>query len=398
MRLPIASRVLTIMCVIMFGLISSRSAAVTETSALLLSLEGAVSTALRQSSRALQAQLELEKNLVEALELEHQHERGAPAPTCIAGMCFGGVSDYEAAQIEELLPQQVAAIRTAVQASYLQEMASLQVDTIKAYYDALLAQGVVDIRKAHKERLRQQLEDAHLALQQGTVAQLDVAQLEAGLAQAEAELFSAAQQAELSILAMKEFLGLPLDIPVRLISEVGSWQPIQRDLSKDIEAAVEVSAEVAYAKGQVEVARKDLELFHEHAGGFRGRKTYRQRELALQEAELMLTDAQRRTETRVRGLHSQLAQLEVRLNALERQVALAEQMVKVAKLRYDAGLATITEVMEAETVLLEAQLTRLQALIDAHVAEGQLKVLLGQTPDSVKDRLKEIMDDVNALL
>src|SRR5690606_29363558 len=239
--------------------------------------------------------------------------------------------------------------------------------------------------------------NARRALEQGTIAALDLAQAEAGLAQAQAEAFAAEEQAQLALLNLRELIGLPLDRQTSLASGVADWTPSHWDYDEDLAKALENSAQVQAAKGQLAVAEKDLELFREHRGGFQGRTTFRQRELAVAQALVNLEEAQRRTETQVRGIHSQLAQAALRVDAARRQAELARRVADLAHLRYEVGLATTVDVLEAEGTLLQAELGRLQALIGAHTAEAQRRVLVGETPPQVARRLENISRQVGEL-
>src|SRR5690606_36235621 len=97
------------------------------------------------------------------------------------------------------------------------------------------------------------------------------------------------------------------------------WTPSHWDYDEDLAKALENSAQVQAAKGQLAVAEKDLELFREHRGGFQGRTTFRERELAVAQAMVNLEEALRRTESKVRGIGSRLAQASVRVDAARRQ-------------------------------------------------------------------------------
>lgn len=372
-----------------------------------LTLDSAVNTALLMSTQARRAEINLEEQLVTAIALEEQHRAGAPLEQCfpvgvdqMTGMpierCLGP-SDYEAAQIEELLPEQVEAIRGAAAAAYRQQMAALQSQVIESYYNAVLAQGAVELHATHLERMARHEANARRALEQGTIAELDLAQAEAGLAQAQAEAFAAEEQAQLALLNLKELIGLPLDRQTSLASGVADWTPSHWDYDEDLAKALENSAQVQAAKGQLAVAEKDLELFRKNTGGFRGRVTFRQRELAVAQALVNLEEAQRRTETQVRGIHSQLAQAALRVDAARRQAELARRVADLAHLRYEVGLATTVDVLEAEGTLLQAELGRLQALIGAHTAEAQRRVLVGETPPQVARRLENISRQVGEL-
>lgn len=372
-----------------------------------LTLDSAVNTALLMSTQARRAEINLEEQLVTAIGLEEQHRAGAPLEQCfpvgvdpMTGMpierCLGP-SDYEAAQIEELLPEQVEAIRGAAAAAYRQQMAALQSQVVEAYYNAVLAQGAVELHATHLERMARHVANARRALEQGTIAELDLAQAEAGLAQAQAEAFAAEEQAQLALLNLKELIGLPLDRQTRLASGVADWTPSHWDYDEDLAKALENSAQVQAAKGQLAVAEKDLELFRKNTGGFRGRVTFRQRELAVAQALVNLEEAQRRTEIQVRGIHSQLAQAALRVDAARRQSELAQRVADLAHLRYEVGMATTVDVLEAEGTLLQAELGRLQALIGAHTAEAQRRVLVGETPPQVTQRLENIRRQVGDL-
>jgi outer membrane protein TolC len=66
-----------------------------------------------------------------------------------------------------------------------------------------------------------------------------------------------------------------------------------------------------------------------------------------------------------------------RIQVAEAAVAQAEESARITRNRYEAGLATVTDLLRTETALLDASTRRLAAIYDQRVAATLLELASG---------------------
>lgn len=79
----------------------------------------------------------------------------------------------------------------------------------------------------------------------------------------------------------------------------------------------------------------------------------------------------------VRRAHADLKSAEERIEVASAAVTMAEESLRIVKNRYEAGLATVTDLLRNETALLETRTRRLAAVYDQRVAATLLDLAAG---------------------
>jgi outer membrane protein len=75
---------------------------------------------------------------------------------------------------------------------------------------------------------------------------------------------------------------------------------------------------------------------------------------------------------------SEIASARASIDAAEQAVRAAAEARRVAGERFDAGVATSTDVLDAQLALLQAELDRTEATAGLHLAEARLERTLGR--------------------
>jgi len=79
----------------------------------------------------------------------------------------------------------------------------------------------------------------------------------------------------------------------------------------------------------------------------------------------------------VRQAHAGLKAAEERIEVASAAVTMAEESLRITKNRYEAGLATVSDLLRNETALLETRTRRLAAVYDQRVAAAMLELAAG---------------------
>ncbi len=380
-----------------------------------ITLESAIQRAYVEGADAKKARIELLETLLQAAELEHQHRMGPPGrqsititipledllgegtPPLQMSLPIGGPTDLEKAQVEEVLPIQFDSLRRTAAAAYEQRMASVRAGVIEAYFSAILAQEEVELRRAAVERVEAQLNQVRALFEAGVVPELDVVQVEAALAGAASELFEAEENASLAAASLNRLLGLPLDARPVLLTEDASEIVPQMDTREDVLESRGASAELAALVGQLEVAEKEMELYRRIKGTFSARRAYRERELEVERKEIEIHELQVNLEMGVLSLHSRIARASDQADSLFVQKTAARRGLDVARLRYEAGMTTVTDVLEAQTSLLGTELAEMAASVEILKALADRDTFLGRVGTHVEERMLEIEEDIDSL-
>lgn len=370
-----------------------------------LTLDDAVERALRDGGRAKTAHLEMTESLLEAANLQREHETGPPrgqtmtlpGPEGPVRITVGAPSDFEKAQVEKLLPLQFAMVRDVARTRYESQMAALRADVIELYYAALLADMAVDLHRDSLDRLEAHRSQAETLYSEGQVAEIDVVRARAEWSAGEAELVSAERTRDRALTALLDITGMDLDARVRLVEPGIAPSGEDFELTDDIERAISASPEVDSARGRLELAEKEEELFLEHRGGYTRRRSYRERSLAIEQAEHALIESKRAVQMQVRDLHFRLAEMESRREALSDQVGLASRAAEVASVQYEAGLTTVTDVLDSTVRLREAELAGRDAEIQYLIARAHRDSLMGEGVVDLQYDYQKVLAEIEEL-
>ncbi len=397
--------VLTLGLLLLFVPSSAREA-VGEEAAELLTLPGAVDRAMAEGDRGQRARLEMTEALLEAADLQRQHEIGPPRGQTMTfpgpndepvRITIGAPTDLEKAEVEELLPLQFAAVRQVARARYSAQMAALRAEVIELYFGVLLAEMTVDLHRDSLQRLEAHQESAELLHERGRVAKIDVIRARAEVSGGEADLRAAGRARDRALLALRDTLGMDFDAQLALADPPDASVSGELDLAADVQLAIEVSPEVQSAEAQVKLAHKEEQLFREHRGGYTRRRSYMARSLAIDRAEQTLGSTERVVERQVRELYSHLAEMDEKREALADQVELAARAAEVATVQYEAGLTTVTDVLDSGVRLREAELAQREAEVGHMIALAQRDALLGAGVadlDVEYDRIRAEIDEL----
>jgi|GEM_PF-6646905 len=379
-----------LLCLLVFGTTSGQSIA-TKNDVRHISADSAVEMAFSDGGGAESARLRLHQSLLEAAELQRQHETGPPRHP------LDPPSDFEEAKAKDLLPIQFTALQEMAKSAYIQEMAGFRAEVIGSYYAALLAEESKDVMdtaietiKLHKDRA----ESLHAA---GEVPEADVLRADARLESARADLASADSELERALLRLSAKIGLDMDEDLQLQGDLEMPHDVELSLEDNILQARKLDPGVIAARGELAAAEKEKALFIEHRGAYSQRRSYRKRSLAVDEAEHDLAMAESDIELQVRAAHSEISEAAARLDSAIRQVDAAERAGEMVALQYEAGLTTITEVLDATLEYRKARLGEVQASVGCLTALTHLEALLGDGVPDAQEKYEKVLTQIDQL-
>ncbi|MDR9404774.1 MAG: TolC family protein, partial [Halothece sp. Uz-M2-17] len=408
-----------------------------------ITLEQAINLA-RQNNQTLQearlnlnqAQAQLQEALgaeFPTLSLQTDFQRSTSATNEISAFSTDGVSTdlnanlqlnydlYTGGQRSAQIRLAEAQVRTQ-QLALEQSAEQLRFNVTDAYYSVQEADSQVEIARAAVADAEQSLRDAQLLEQAGLGTRFDVLQAEVDLANEEQNLTRAISQRRISRRELVEVLGLGQQVEVTAATApevAGSWE---LSLEESIVQAYQNRSELEQQLEQREIAQENqtialagikpqVSLFTRYnvrnviddaggggTGAGDGLAIGAQLQWTLydggqararaQQAEENQAIAENRFDQLRNRIRREVEQAFYNLEANEQNidtatiaVEQAEESLRLARLRFQAGVGTQTDVINAQSALTQARGNLLTAIIDYNRSLAALERAVSNFPD-----------------
>jgi outer membrane protein len=289
---------------------------------------------------------------------------------------------------------------------------------VNAYLNDRLAHETVRVARSAVETTKSDLERAKARVESGLAVQSDLLSAQVQLAQAEEDLLRAENAAEVARAALNVAMGLPEDAPTEIAGDLGERQfeagMLQERQSKALATRPDlVQARLAreQAVNGLHAARAeflpklnlmgtwelDNQTFAARGGNnwiagatlnFNlfdgGAKLARLRESKARDLEAGARERQMEAAVRlqVREAYLNLATAEKRLGVVKDASAQAEESLRITQNRFEAGLATITDLLRAENARTAAERSALNARFDYRLSYAALELATGELSTS----------------
>ena len=292
-------------------------------------------------------------------------------------------------------------------------------ETASDYYDLQNGDAQVEIQEAAVEDAAQTLKDAQLLERAGLGTRFDVLRAEVELAQAQQRLITAIATQNIARRQLAETLSIDHSTDLSTadaIEEAGTWDLA---LAETIVQAFQNRAELEQFLLQREIAQEqrtiarssvrptvsaaanyttddnfedEFDISDRYSVGlnlqwrlFDGGAASAAAEQAERDAELAETRfADQRNQIRfaVEQAYYQLESNQQNIGTATKEVELAEESLRLARLRFQAGVGTQTDVIDAQTQLTTARGNLLASITDYNQSFVNLQRQVSNTPDN----------------
>lgn len=297
--------------------------------------------------------------------------------------------------------------------------ADLKLDITRAYWAVITARASVDVVDQALARIGSHLDDVRNQLNVGLVPPNEVLSLEAQQARQQMLLIEAQNLAETSAADFRRLVGLAPETPFELADRIDAPSAVSQQTSTLVEAARARRAErkaleiriaalgdrkaaaeagrlpLIATVGGYDVARPNPRIFPRQAAwkpswdigvhltwslfdGGRVRAETAEAAANQRAAEERLKEFDANVALDVRQRAADLASAEAAIAAADVGVRSASDARRVIADRFSAGVATNTDVIDAQVALLQAELDRTRALANAHLAAARLDRAVGR--------------------
>ncbi|MBA1334138.1 MAG: hypothetical protein HPY66_1622 [Firmicutes bacterium] len=244
-----------------------------------------------------------------------------------------------------------------------------------AYFDLLFAREKVEIQKSVLDSARRDMDVANRKYELGMVSQMDVLSYEASLETAKLNYAAALRDEEYKRMSFNRTLGLPLGTAVELTDALSHQQPPEVDIEEKVALALENRYEIIAAKGQSDLDKMNFEL----TASWYPDNTYvhQQAKYQAESSAYKLVSAQQDVELSVRKAYMDMMSAYDSIAVLGKNVETLQKAYDIAKLRYDVGMATNQDVINALNSLNDVKLQQLKAIHGYNLARIQFEASYG---------------------
>lgn len=292
------------------------------------------------------------------------------------------------------------------------------------YYTLLLSKRLVEVNVTALERAEVNLRSAQGFFQVGTQPKSFVTRAEVDVANGRVNVIRAQNAVSLARVALNTAMGIAVNAPTE-VKDLLAYQQFPMDRNALVAEAMRNRPEYRQVKSQAEAAdafvRQTFRDFFPNLFGsgtygvtgvtgapaFNSRSTsgfvdsgnewsvglslnwtifdgggkiarYKEAKANLEAAQARVRDAELQVWQSVEQSYLNLGEAEERIGAAGKAVESAEENYQLARGRFDAGVANIIELTDAQLALTQAQSTEAQALSDYRIAIANLERALGR--------------------
>ncbi len=318
---------------------------------------------------------------------------------------------YTGGRVEGLVSQAKLGLAVA-DLNVAKSLQQVKFDATSAYFTVLQSKNLVELNRESVDRLEAHLRNVQRQYDVGTVGKSDVLRSEVELADARQNLIKAQNAFDVSIAALNNVLALPADMDIR-VKETMSYQPYGRTIlecaayaSANRPESLQADRNVAIAQEGIKVARSGKmptltlngsEDWYDaaHPGdknnnwsvslvmglnvfdsGLTDAKVV-QSEAAMQKARDQKSQTLDAIQLELRQAYLGMREAEKRIDTSNVAVEKAEDDYRISLIRYNAGVGTNLDVLDAQVALTQAKTNYVQALYDYNTSKAKLEKAMG---------------------
>ena len=272
----------------------------------------------------------------------------------------------------------------------------------EAYYQALQAEGIKKVSAQAVKQMQAHLESSEALLKEGMIAPIDLNRIMSQLSNLEHNLIKAENGYKLTIYNLNSIMGIDLNTELVLENNL-SYEPCEINLEDALIQAGENRSEIMNITQQrrileemVDVAksnRKPQVIFSAESGivgwqaaivaeyslfdGGVNKAKVEQAEIKLAQVDQSEKQVRQLIEFEVRSAYLNMKEAEKLIKVAEEGIKNSQESFRIAQVKYNEGIATNTEVIDAQSTLIEAETNHLNALYDYNINRAALVKAIG---------------------
>ncbi|HPC16278.1 MAG TPA: TolC family protein [Candidatus Hydrogenedentes bacterium] len=323
----------------------------------------------------------------------------------ISQVLFAGGQIQAAVKASEYLAQSKEWTKQA-------KLNTLEFEVKQAYYNCLLARAMVRVADESVVTFKRHLGDAEKMLEVGLISNFEVLRAKTEVGAREADLVAAGNAARLALINLRRLLALPENTDISLVGKM-DWTPLSEAQDQLVAEALETRPElqalnkglaaasqnIRRTKGQFLPSAAASATWTNVDGGGQaqpdgwtlsvgaewqvyagGKRRHDVAEARAQKSSLehQIEDVKRLIELDVRAAYIQAEDAAARVKKEKGTVELAREGRRLAELRFQEGVGTQTEILDAALALTAAETALVRAVHDYAVAVAAVDKAAGR--------------------
>src|SRR5665648_369382 len=308
---------------------------------------------------------------------------------------------YSGGKIESLIDQAEANKQISLNDLEKEKQAIIYKVT-EAYYQVLQTEGIKRVSTQAVKQMQVHLESSEALLKEGMIAPIDLNRIKSQLSNLEHNLIKAENGYELTMYNINSIMGIDLNTELLLEYNL-SYEPCEINLEDALIQAGENRLEMMnifqprrIMKAMVDAAksnRKPQVIFSAESGitgwqaaivaeysfldGGVNKAKIEQAEIKLAQVDQSEKQVQQLIEFEVRSAYLNMKEAEKLIKVAEEGIKNSQESFRIAQVKYNEGIATNTEVIDAQSTLIEAETNHLNALYDYNINRAALIKAMG---------------------
>ncbi|MBC8499475.1 MAG: TolC family protein [Candidatus Atribacteria bacterium] len=273
----------------------------------------------------------------------------------------------------------------------------------EAYYQVLQTEGMKRVSAQAVKQMQAHLESSEALLKEGMIAPIDLNRIKSQLSNLEHNLIKAENGYKLTMYNLNSIMGIDLNTELVLENNL-SYEPCEINLEDALVQAGENRSQIMNIALQrrimeemVDIAksnRKPRVILSAESGitgwqamivaeyslmdGGVNKAKIKQAELNLAQVDQSEQQVQQLIEFEVRSAYLNMKEAEKLIKVAEEGIKNSQESFRIAQVKYNEGIATNTEVIDAQSTLIEAETNHLNALDDYNINRATLIKAMGK--------------------
>ncbi len=273
---------------------------------------------------------------------------------------------------------------------------------IEAYYRVLQAEGLTKVSEQALTQIKAHLETSRSLLSEGMIAPIDLSRINSQLSRLEHNLIKAENGHMLAMYNLNATMGIPLETKIKLQNNL-FYEDCGVTLEEALESARENRPEIYKIKEQKDIMKGMVTLAKSNRlpqivmnmeSGIAGWKVtvageisifdgginkskIKQAEINLSQIEHSEKQIEQLIEFEVRSAYLNMKEAEKLVKVTEQGIADSVESFRISQVKYNEGIATNIEVIDAQSALIEAETNHLNALYNYNTNRTALIKAMG---------------------
>lgn len=333
-----------------------------------LSVEEAVDLGLKNNESIKTAQLNIERNQVLYKKISDQWSKSEDSSMIETKLLSDGYYKRQANM----------AVTVSKKTKELTE-SKIALGIRSGYYEIERGLKDIEVKEKNMERVLEQLNIAEAKFNTGTGIRQDVLTAEAAVEEAKLSLSNAEDDLEYSKMEFNKLLGLPVNAEVVLTDDVLNINAVIDMSSINIEEKVALAKEARFEMVQ---ARENLEvaqLYFDIVSGYRAQNTYDYRDANYQKESAVnqINEAETSVELSVNKAYLDMKKTACAVSVYDKNVQTLEEAYRLSQISYEAGIGVQMDVLNAQKMLYDAELARIEMIHSYNLAKLSFEASYG---------------------